>query len=156
MKTENAQHNNTIDIIKAFGIILVLITHYSWTEEQQKCFLFPYLINMAIPAFMIITGYVYSLSLSKGSIKKIDDAYNLCIIRRRFCRYTIPFVVVLIWELVDVRHFDIICSMNPLEIVKWILQGTAGPGSYYYPVMIQIVFLFPVVFFIIERKKGKR
>lgn len=75
MEEEN-RHNHTIDVIKGIAIIIILITHYEWTPEQRKLFVFPFIINMAIPVFMIITGYVYSLSLEKQKIKHLEDAFH--------------------------------------------------------------------------------
>ena len=75
-------------------------------------------------------------------------------ILKRIARYTIPLIVVIIIELVDVKHFDII-TKPPLEILRWIIDGTVGKGNYYYPVMMQLVFLFPVIYFILDRKKEK-
>ena len=31
------------------------------------------------------------------------------------------------------------------------LQGGIGAGSYYYPVMMQFIFLFPIIFFIVKK-----
>ena len=37
-------------------IISTISTHYEWTHEQRKIFAFPFIINMANPVLMIITG----------------------------------------------------------------------------------------------------
>lgn len=144
--------NQTIDVFKGLAIIMVLITHYEWTTEQRKIILFPFIINMAIPIFMIITGYVYSLSLEKQKIEHLENAFQWKTILRRTTRYTLPVVAVIIWELVD-PHF----SINPglLEKIRWAIDGTAGKGNYYYPVMMQLVFVFPLIHFVIEKNKEK-
>ena len=146
------ERNHTIDIVKAFLIVLVLITHYGWTPEQRKNPVFPFVINMAIPCFMVITGYVYSQSLIKNDCKCIENAYNPVWFFRRILRYTIPFLVIVIWEVIDPRINN---SASGIFYLRWFLDGATGPGSYYYPVMIQIVFLFPIIYFIIERKEEK-
>ena len=146
-----AKRNCTIDLIKGFAIILVLITHYSWTDEQRKLFVFPFVINMAIPVFMVITGYVYSLSLSKQGINHIEDAFPMKMILKRIVRYALPFYAVIIWSLFD-PHFQ---RLSLLELLRWAIDGADGPGSYYFPVMIQIVFVFPLVYFLINKKEGK-
>lgn len=151
MEEEN-RHNHTIDVIKGIAIIIILITHYEWTPEQRKLFVFPFIINMAIPVFMIITGYVYSLSLEKQKIKHLEDAFHWRTILKRTIRYTLPVLAVIIWELVD-PHF----SINPglFENVKWAIEGTIGKGNYYYPVMMQLIFVFPLIYFVIVKKKEK-
>ena len=145
------EHNRTIDVIKGFAVLLIIFTHYGWTAEQRKGFLFLYVVNMAIPVFMVITGYVYSLSISRKGVEHAEDAYRRPLILRRLLRYTIPMIAVIIWELAD-PHFDIL-TMPRSGLLAWALSGTAGKGSYYYPVMVQLVFYFPIVFFIIHVKK---
>ncbi len=150
--TGQKKHNHTIDVIKGIAIILVMITHYEWTEDQRKIFVFPFIINMAIPIFMVITGYVYSLSLQKNGVKHLEDAYPRCMILRRVVRYTLPVVVVVLWELVD-PHFSI--NLDLLEKIRWMIDGTIGKGSYYYPVMMQLIFVFPLIYFLIEKMREK-
>ena len=129
------EHNRTIDVIKGFAVLLIIFTHYGWTAEQRKGFLFLYVVNMAIPVFMVITGYVYSLSISRKGVEHAEDAYRRPLILRRLLRYTIPMIAVIIWELAD-PHFDIL-TMPRSELLAWALSGTAGKGSYYYPVIIR-------------------
>ncbi|MBP5417811.1 MAG: acyltransferase [Clostridiales bacterium] len=147
-----SDRNHTIDILKGIAIILVLITHYEWTAGQRRFVLFPYLINMAIPIFMIITGYVYSASQERSCGSSIEKAYSLKRIFRRIVRYTLPFLVIVIWELLDPK---ISLSYAPLDVMRWCIDGTVGKGSYYFPVMLQMIFLFPLVYFIIDRKGPK-
>ncbi len=144
--------NHTIDLLKGIAIILVVITHYGWTDEQRKFFVFPFIINMAIPVFMIISGYVYSLSLSKRKIQHLEDAYVWQLLLRRISRYTFPVIIVILWELCD-SHFSI--SSDPLEGLRWVINGTNGQGSYYFPVMMQLVFVFPLIYFVIDKAKEK-
>ena len=46
-----------IDLIKTIAIICIIITHYPFTDLERKCVLFPYIIEMAMPCLMIVTGY---------------------------------------------------------------------------------------------------
>ncbi len=144
--------NHTIDLVKGLAIIMVVITHYEWTEAQRKIVVFPYVINMAIPIFMIITGYVYSLSFTKQRIKHLEDAFPCHLIIRRITRYTLPVVIVIVWELCD-PHFSV--GSGLLKRLRWAIDGTYGSGNYYYPVMMQLVFVFPLIFFLIEKNKEK-
>lgn len=145
------EHNHTIDVIKGIGILLIIYTHYGWTADQRKSLLFLFVVNMAIPVFMVITGYVYSLSMTRKGIEHAEQAYRLPFILKRMVRYTIPMIAVIIWEIAD-PHFDIL-SMSRSELLAWAIDGTAGKGSYYYPVMMQLIFFFPIIYFIIDVKK---
>lgn len=146
------EHKSNIDILKAIAIFFVLITHFDWSVEQRQFIIFPFLINMAIPIFMIITGYVYSYSMKERLITNIGDAYKLPLISKRISRYSLPLVPIIIWELLNTRYAT---PSHPLEIFRWILVGTVGDGSYYYPVIMQLIFVFPVIYFMIERYKQK-
>lgn len=48
-----------------------------------------------------------------------------------------------------------IIQHNILQIGVTFFYGGFGPGSYYYPVMIQLVFVFPIIYFIVKRHKHK-
>ena len=53
---------NYLDFYKGICIIFIIITHYSWNDNERLHYLFPFWIDMAVPVFMVITGYVTSLS----------------------------------------------------------------------------------------------
>lgn len=41
-----------------------------------------------------------------------------------------------------------------LDCLQWtldFLDGGYGPGSYYYPLMIQLIFVFPIIHFIVRK-----
>lgn len=145
----NNNRNSTIDIIKAVSIILIIITHYSWTVEQRQNVVFPLVIDMAVPIFMFLSGYVGAMSFDKKGVDSLAKAYSLHQIIHKFLRYTIPYLIFLVVE------FLIPTITKPKgsksEMLKWIINGAEGPGSYYYPILVQLIFLFPLIYFIICR-----
>ncbi len=144
------RRKRTIDLLKGIAILMILFTHFKWNEEQRHIFIFPWLINMAVPIFMIISGYTGALSIKKHGIDSFFKAYQESELLRKFIRYTVPFVFIVLWQIID-RNV-IVGGTGFLGKLQWILNGTTGQGSYYYPILIQLIFLFPVIFFIIERK----
>ncbi|MBR4173947.1 MAG: acyltransferase [Lachnospiraceae bacterium] len=146
---QSENRNRTLDVIKGIAILLVLYTHYEWTKEQRQFFVFPYIVDMAIPVFMIISGYTYSLSFERHGIKNFGDAYKLKNLAGKIIRYTVPFLILVVWEIFDRNIY--LSSHEPLYVLRWLLNGTDGKGSYYYPVLIQLVFFFPVIYFIIRK-----
>jgi fucose 4-O-acetylase-like acetyltransferase len=50
-----------LDALKGICIIFVVITHFRWTEELRLLLFFPFTIHMAVPIFMLISGYVYAV-----------------------------------------------------------------------------------------------
>lgn len=134
-----------LDVLKGICIIFVVITHYGWDENQRLVGLFPYIIDMAVPIFMIISGYVFSNSYLKKGIYHFEDAYDLSIISNRIIRYTIPFLIAYTIELI---FFYLVGNkVSLVGMIASFFTGGFGPGSYYYPEMIQITFFLPVILF---------
>lgn len=144
--------NHTIDFLKGICIIFVIITHYGWTDEECLRYLFPFWIDMAVPFFMAISGYVYSKSYIKHGIDSIGNAYTYRNIYNKIVRYTVPFVIAYVIELIFFTFRDNPYGIDGIEsIIINFIDGGIGPGSYYYPVMLQLVFSFPLIFFAIRK-----
>ena len=133
--------------------------------------LFPFLDRIAIPCFMVISGFVYAKSMMNETIK---EACRHKVIIKRLKRYLLPYTCAYILEIAVFllaalinSHTEIINSLGySLEtdpnnkisfsyILKGFLTGGFGPGSYYTPVMIQLVFLFPLLYLFIEKYRYK-
>lgn len=110
---------------------------------------------MAVPFFMLVTGYVYTKSFQGHEIETLDQAYNKNYFLKNFIRYTIPYMIMYLLEFL---LKTIVYIKNPsglkqffISNIALFLQGGIGPGSYYYPEMIQIIFLFPVIYILIKK-----
>lgn len=99
MNAQVNQRNQILDALKGICIIFVVITHFKWTEEMRLLFLFPYTINMAVPVFMLISGYVYAASYTRSNVKKLLQGWSIRRLRKSFLRYTLPFIICFIVEL---------------------------------------------------------
>ncbi|MBQ6560409.1 MAG: acyltransferase family protein [Erysipelotrichaceae bacterium] len=133
-----------MDLIKGILIIFIIITHYNWTDEQRRMMLFPYWIDMAVPVFMIISGYVYALSYKRKKITSLKDAYEYKEIASKLIRYSVPLLMAFTFEV-----FLYVISGIKIDL-SCVLTGGIGPGSFYYPVMIQFVFVYPLIYFAIK------
>ena len=60
--------NHTIDVIKGIAIISVLINHLGLKDHWRELFGYNYHVQLAVPVFMIITGFTYSLSLNNKKV----------------------------------------------------------------------------------------
>ena len=68
-----------LDYLKAICVIMVIITHYDWADKDSP--FFTMLINMAVPVFMIISGYNFAMSNRKktgGNLKKMYAWEMIC------------------------------------------------------------------------------
>lgn len=144
-----AERNHLIDVIKGVCILFVIFTHYDWSNEQWHKMLFPFWIDMAVPMFMIISGYVGAMSFSRKGIEKLEDAFVINSILSKCIRFLIPFFIAYLIE-VCVEIF--ILKNNLTSLILMFFTGGKGPGNYYFPVMIQFVFLFPFIYICIQRK----
>ena len=88
------QRNNTVDIIRGFAMLLVVLGHTmsGSTSEFQDSLLFQVIWTLQMPLFIIISGYVtrYSRPLS-------DGAGLWKFVKKRSLAYLLPWVV---WTLV--------------------------------------------------------
>ena len=91
------KRNHSIDMLKGVCIIFVIVTHFASSEETLR-FLFPLWIVMAVPLFMIISGYVYAGSYIRNDIKTFGDAYRPKFLIDKMIRYTIPYTVAWVIE----------------------------------------------------------
>ncbi len=105
---------------------------------------------MAVPCFMVISGYVGAKSFVNHSVFSVGQAYVAAQVIPKFIRFTIPFVAAFIVEVILLLKYSVI-EFDVLPIIFAFIDGGYGKGSYYYPIMIQFIFWFPVLFFIIKK-----
>lgn len=148
MTKDNINRYQLIDFLKGLLVIFVVLTHCNWSESQRLHMLFPYWIDMAVPSFMIISGFVYSQSYMHNKISTIKMAYDYKKIIKKIIRYTIPYIMAFVIEVIVYIMKGNVTFSN---LVVYLFTGGIGPGSYYYPIMIQFIFVFPFIYFIIKK-----
>lgn len=141
---------HSIDFLKGICILFIIITHYAWKETERLRYLFPFWIDMAVPIFMIISGFVYTKSFLEKDISTLEKAYSIRNILGKIIRYSVPFIIAFIIEMVvfnvsGARHY------NVWQMGKIFFRGGVGPGGYYYPIMIQFIFYFPIIYAIVKK-----
>lgn len=145
-------HNRTIDFIKGLCIVFICSTHFCFTSEQRSFVLFPLVIDMAVPMLMIVIGYNYSNSYLRRGIDDFIDAYRIQILIRRMLRLLCPFIVFMVFEYILQRFIYRDYSLKVLAESIFPVGGI-GAGSYFIPVAIQTVFIYPFIYLVIKRKK---
>ena len=133
-----------LDYLKAVCVIMVIITHYDWNDKTSP--FFTMLINMAVPVFMIISGYNFAMSNQKKADGNLKKMYAWKMIKPKLIRFLVPFFTVCVIEIIllmeEQKH------INPPRIF---LLGAYGPGSYYVPIMIQLLIIFPIIYKLVEK-----
>lgn len=72
--------------------------------------LFPFWIDMAVPMFMIVSGYVNALSFARKGLDSFEDCYSLNSLVSKFLRLTVPFVFVVLLEIIGERIGKLLLS----------------------------------------------
>ena len=130
-----------LDAIKGICIVFILVAHYNWSEGERLLFLFPFWINMAVPAFMVISGFVYTKSYLKKEIVNFEGMYKKTILIEKIVRYTFPFFLVYIVE-AAARIYMHQLDLNLLEIIFDFLRGGGRTWWLLLPDNASIYFLF--------------
>ena len=165
------KHYRNIDVMKGICILIVIFEHSKWTRNQWLRLLIPFWDRIAIPCFMVISGFVYGKSIEGKTLKEAYDPEHL---KRRLKRYLIPFLFAFFLEtllyivadtsfikniLLDRFAYSFSSTINGHKqlpgIFRGLINGGYGPGNYYTPVMIQLVFLYPLIYSFIKRFKYK-
>lgn len=134
------ERNLFIDLLKIIAIIMVITCH---TSD------FLTIDAIAVPLFLVITGYNYSASMDKKqfSIKSYYKPINLW---NKFRRIIFPFLCLIVAEIIIliIRH-----KIDIIIFLRLFISGGAGAGSYYTLLIFQIIFLYPFINFLIKKHK---
>lgn len=145
----NRERYNLLDIIKGIMILFIIITHFQFVyPDDYKKYGFFFWIDMAVPVFMVITGYLYALQYEKKNIESFEQAWSVELIVPKILRFIVPLIPAIILETIVLY---IVRKISFVEIVNLFARGGLGPGSYYTLVLIQLIFFFPIIYFIIKK-----
>lgn len=150
MNTGQRERNHLFDIIKAACALTVVVTHLHWGKEIRRNFVFYGMVDMAVPMYMLISCYLRARKrkclgfreyISWGntgrSLLTLGIAYGITAAVEMLAAVLIRFV----------RPSIQYAFLNSFGAwLKWLLTGLSGPGSYYVPVMVQLIVYFPLVY----------
>ena len=100
-----------VDVIKGVCILFVVIAHSSWTNQQRLAYLFPFWISMAVPFFMVISGYVSSKSYLRRGISSIRTAYSPKLLLEKITYYSLPALITFI--IYTILYATVSCTSFP-------------------------------------------
>lgn len=128
-----------VDFLKAIAIIFVIINHLKVTDNTKPVFLL--LVNMAVPIFLVLSSWVYCRT-------SWEDKYSKLKISNSLKRLALPLpIVAVVFLLVEVVCF----KQGVQSAMKNFVHANYGPGSYYFYIMVQFVFVIPIIKEVIRR-----
>lgn len=117
----NNDRSNLLDIIKGIMIIFIIIAHFNFIyPDDFRKFGFFFWIDMAVPVFMIISGFLVAIKLEKKSIASLKQAWASELIFPRMLRFLVPFFITITLEIIFLLIVD---KKGVLEIIRIIVQG---------------------------------
>ena len=149
---EKEKRIHSIDFLKGLFVIFIIITHNNISDDARLNFLFPFWIKMAVPGFMILSGYVMYKSFKTKNLK-LKENYNIKNLTKKLLRFLIPFTMIFILEYLIYIFNN---NFSLIDLIKKYLTGGIGQGSYYTPLMIQLLIIFPLIYYIYCKCKNKK
>ncbi len=151
------KRNRTIDLIKGILTVIVVSFHYPIPESFSGSLLYPFLNMSVVPGYLFLFGYLSARSVERRNVTALSEMYEFKEILRKVLRVLIPFTVIFILEevlfrvkglyTVSIREYGLLATCFDY------INGGFGPGSYFVPVFLQSVFLFPLIYACV-RKMG--
>ena len=129
------------DILKVIAIIFVLITHCNFSLVQRENIVFWFFIEMAVPIFLIVTGYNLSTSASNKKITSWKELYTKNYFFHYLPKILIPYCIYFVFFII-LSIFVFHQSFSFFDVIKLFVCGGNGPGSYYVPLLVQIYIIF--------------
>ncbi len=140
---QKSTRNENIDILKALMALMIIITHSAFASYYRENPFFPLVVDMAVPVFMIVSGYVNTQVYR-------NDYYSQKTLFRKICRIIIPFLPIAVLEIAYWSYKKIALT----GLVANIIFQAYGPGGYYPIIMIEFIVVFPIILKLSENKTG--
>lgn len=145
----------SLDYLKAICIIGVVTLHVKVPKFIAHQLLFPFWAQLAVPFFMVIAGYVLTISWqSKHDYRGMKDLLKQYFLsgyfETKFWYYFIPFLIVFAAELI---YFHRPINFYTIEGIgdRFLSGGFFGPGSYFIPVFFKFLVFFPFIYFLMKK-----
>lgn len=131
-----------IDVLKGLAILLVVLSHtrFPWVRLH-----FSYWGNVSIPLFITLTSFLMTNSFERYKPWESVSSFERYAVQK-LKRYLTPAVYAYALMMVF-----IVLKGNTIQLWKQFITGFGiGAGTYYVPILIQIIFLLPVVYVVIK------
>lgn len=86
----------------------------------------------------------------KRNAVTLRQVYDVKTILKRLIRFSIPFIIIFTIEQIALVVFRQ-QTLSIKHCVFTFVTGGIGPGSFYYPILIQFIFVFPLIYIAIKK-----
>lgn len=146
----------SLDCLKAIFILMVVITHFSFTDEQRHRLLAPFWLDLAVPVFMVMTGYTFFLSAERAQISGFLKHFDRSVLGKKLTRVLLPYCICLAAEVLLLfltGGLDVHALKASARSVLYstVFYGGWGPGSYYPLAFLQVLLCAPLLYVFIKK-----
>lgn len=135
-----------IDFIKGLAILSVILLHTVSSDLLYKTYAF-FHIWQAVPIFIFISYYLLFVKLDR--CPDIASYFSIANVKKVIRRIVLPFALI---ELLIIAIYVLFSlSMSAKGII---VNGGAGPGSYYPYVYVQLWISAPFIYYILRNVKS--
>ena len=146
-----SKRDYVIDIIKVVSLVFVIIIHCRFTDSDVIAYGFPFYLKGVVPVFLMLSAYVLSMSFEKKDINTYKKAYEPKYLFTKIVRFLIPYLFIIFLEIIF-RFFFMNSEFGIRETIYSLLAGGYGKGGYYNVLVLQLIFLFPIIYFLVKKK----
>lgn len=147
------------NFIKVIAILLIIMNHtlnYSVSTEQLRIinnqYYLIFWLYQAVSLFIIVTGIHYTKSIEKmgHNGENVLSWYDKNSFLKKVARLWVPYTLVqVMWLLSYIYKKGTVGK----EVFFYYISGGVGPGGYYTICMMQILIIFPILYYIIKKYK---
>lgn len=159
MAAQEVKRNNLLDLLKLIAIAIVVAGHALVLYTDVTRTTSPVLYALTVPTFLIISAYLRARKMDKIGVK---GAYEPRYLFMSFMGLLIAYLFVVVIEVIvcypmfkkgvelplKARIFDSV----PV-FLKWFVTGTLGFGSYYIPLMFELILLVPLLYLLFKKNR---
>lgn len=149
-------------MLKTIAIISVVIMHTMVLYKEADEVISPLLATVAVPVFIMISAYLRTKKIQKIGIR---GAYAPRYMFVSFMSLMLAYVFIVVIEMIGCLPIHLAGHPLPLKaefydsvpkFFVWLFTGTLGFGSYYIPIMVELIVVFPLIYmlFIKSRTAG--
>ena len=138
------------DYLKAICIVMVIITHFDWETKAYP--IFTYGIRMAVPIFMILSGYNAVLSYERHKLNTLGAIYSPVEMLPKLAWIMLPYTLLFFFEALSAQYLTYELTVS--DFIYTYLTGGFGDGlsgGYYVACLLELTLTMPIIYVIMRR-----
>ena len=160
MAAEANQRNNLFDLLKMLSIASVVAIHTLVPYPGIGKYLSPLLQAVAVPIFILISAYLRTKKMNKIGVK---GAYQPKYMFISFMSLMLAYIFIVVIEIIGCLPLQRHGIPLPLgthfldsvpDFLYWLFTGTLGFGSYYIPIMVELIVFLPLLYLLFKKNRN--